>query len=229
MNAIARFLLRVLKESPAVYTVCGHRPEPYPQEFERTGAAFIHIPKNGGLSVLSAVYGDGFQVGHKPYRYYEELYPDRLAADTVFTTVRNPFARVFSAYTFLQAGGMNHTDKKWAQLNLREYSSFREFVYSLEKPRVRKRVLDWKHFRPQVWYLLDSSGNIGPDVVLPLEQIDQAIQKLESLLAIKIELKKINSTNSSSPHYDRRMETIVADVYEDDFRILGYPADAPYA
>ena len=63
-----------------------------------------------------------------------------------FTFVRNPYDRLFSAYTFLKKGGINDQDNNFAKKYLSEYNSFDNFVkFGLIKPE----VLSWVHFKPQ--------------------------------------------------------------------------------
>jgi hypothetical protein len=67
------------------------------EPFIRTGAAFIHIPKCAGTSVSCTLYGS-LGAGHMAVRDLQLLLPRRIFKGLfVFTFVRNPWDRLYSA------------------------------------------------------------------------------------------------------------------------------------
>lgn len=205
-----------------------YRRQPFPDVFRELRCIFIHIPKTAGVSVRTALAGDQLWATHKPVRYYERFYPDELRKSFVFTVARNPYSRIYSAYRFLQAGGRNDGDARWARENLRQFSSFENFVMSLRSRGIRRRILRWQHFRPQTWYLAGRDGQIAVEKICRFENLDHDIATVGDAISHQLVLPKLNYTSYERCHYTADMAETVAGVYNTDFRVLAYdPADVP--
>lgn len=66
------------------------------------GVVTVHVPKAGGTSVASALYGLS---ASQHYAYAELASDPELAALPSFAVVRNPYWRFVSAYNYLRGGG----------------------------------------------------------------------------------------------------------------------------
>ena len=76
---------------------------------------FIHIPKCAGIAVSKALFNSRAG-GHLPLAHYQLIItPQQYKHLFKFTVVRNPYARLLSAYRFLASGGLNARDAAWAQ------------------------------------------------------------------------------------------------------------------
>ena len=72
--------------------------------FDREKAIFVHIPKAAGTSIALSIFGE------LPYHYKAIDYIVFFGRKTFnqyfkFAFVRNPWDRVYSAYTYLRKGG----------------------------------------------------------------------------------------------------------------------------
>ena len=72
--------------------------------FIRKGLVTVHVPKAGGTSVVTALYGRE-RSASQHYAYSELASDPELAALPSFAVVRNPYWRFVSAYNYLRAGG----------------------------------------------------------------------------------------------------------------------------
>ena len=89
---------------------------------------FIHIPKCAGIAVSKALFNSRAG-GHLPLAHYQLIItPQQYKTLFKFTVVRNPYARLLSAYTFLSAGGLTNEDASWSARVLSDYRNFSDFV-----------------------------------------------------------------------------------------------------
>ena len=73
----------------------------YPDEHR---CVFIHIPKAAGTSLTKTLFAAPSR--HLQYTEYERANPKKFKKYFKFTFVRNPYDRLFSAYSFLKKGGL---------------------------------------------------------------------------------------------------------------------------
>lgn len=118
---------------------------------------FVHIPKTGGLSVCQSF---GIQPqGHRPFY--------RAPDDAIsFAFVRDPVARLKSAYRYLKGGGSNAQDAKDGRRFIGK-KSFPEFVDAIaadpgkyfEQQHIRPQHL-WMPVTPQMLFRFDDFSAI---------------------------------------------------------------------
>lgn len=88
----------------------------------------MHVPKAAGISVATTLYGN-MAGSHTPLSRDELVFSRRdFERYFKFTFVRNPWDRLYSAYTFLKNGGRNQSDEAWTRSNLGGFSDFESFV-----------------------------------------------------------------------------------------------------
>ena len=107
--------------------------------FDRTRSIFVHIPKAGGVSVAISLYGN--RAGsHTSVSGYQLVFSAaEFQSYFKFTFVRNPWDRLYSAYRFLSAGGMNDLDRSWSEKHLAGVEDFEAFVLeALPRRSVRR-------------------------------------------------------------------------------------------
>jgi hypothetical protein len=181
---------------------------------------FLHIPKTGGISIRASrqVYT---RYGHQPWRWYERcLEPDQL--EHSLCVVRDPYARLASAYHYLRGGGINEMDYWWARLHLGRYADINDFVH---RGLRRARVRSWIHFLPQAWFLAGHDRPIGPRHVLRHEHIETEWRTVASALGLDPALRERNVSGGGrrAAELDRASLDVVNEVYAADFELLGYP------
>ena len=74
------------------------------------------------MSVSNALFGD-VKWGHRNVSFYKSHYGENLFNSFFkFCFVRNPYDRIFSAFTFLKNGGINNQDLKFSKSHLHKYN-----------------------------------------------------------------------------------------------------------
>lgn len=141
------------------------RPEVY-----RAGLIFIHVPKNAGTTISSALYGG--HIGHRSARFYQACDPEFFESHPSFGLCRDPFTRFLSAWSFARKGGgavvkMSRRAQEEV-LRFREPLDYAEHLAALpEKLRAKCDPV----FRPQASYLCDPKGRIMVDKVFRVEDV----------------------------------------------------------
>lgn len=180
---------------------------------------FIHIPKAAGTSVVRALFGT--ESWHYRYDVYEQSNPKKFKGYFKFTFVRNPYARVYSAYHFLKKGGLTEMDREWAIKNLADYPTFESFVKGW---LTRENIWTYFHFHPQYYYVCDDDLNIKMDFVGRVENIDHDLLYAASRIGIECNMLHLNQSHSKLVLEDQPQEIIdtISHVYQEDFRLFNY-------
>jgi hypothetical protein len=197
------------------------------KSFDEHQCIFVHIPKAAGVSICRSLFGN-LAGGHTPMKTYELLYSKKTFDSYFkFTFVRNPWDRLFSAYYFLKAGGLNETDKRWSVDNLGKYENFEEFIlYGIRG----KNILAYTHFRPQLDFLRGAQGkkplvdfwgfyeNLQNDFKIIQKRIfGDSLREL-----LHLNKAKASQTPCYKECYTDDMKRIVESIYQDDISLFGY-------
>jgi hypothetical protein len=155
-----------------------------------------------------------------------------------FTVVRNPFARLVSAYVDLLSDrdgqGPRHVaahQELLAEVRSRRDArpseltsiTFEDFIHSLEN----RRPVDLdRHWQPQSH--LTMSALLSYDMVIRLEELDERAPELADRLGTDLVLsERLNATRARQVDlvawFPTELEQIVLSVYAADFRRFGYP------
>jgi hypothetical protein len=182
---------------------------------------FIHIPKAAGTSLTKTLFAAPSR--HLHYTEYQRTNPRKFQQYFKFTFVRNPFDRLYSAYTFLKKGGLNELDREWAQQNLASFPDFESFVHGWVSP---ENIQTWTHFKPQHHWICDASFNLKVDFVGRFERMDEDVAVVQARLGMPVaRLPKINVTirpRTKEDPYTAEMRAIVGEVYRNDFELFSY-------
>ena len=189
-------------------------------------AIFVHVPKTAGTSVTDTMgYREALHISIARYAAFDL---DRCRRYFKFCFVRNPWDRLYSAFTYLRdpsIGPNRSVDTEWAEANLRRFGSFEEFVLALEKRGNRARLLRYIHFRPQLrWIRLPGATMPFMDFIGRFEKLEEDFESLSSRLSIRGTLAR-HRVQDKTPYrevYSHRMREIVATVYREDIALLGY-------
>ncbi len=192
--------------------------------FDETKSVFVHIPKCAGVSVCRALYGD-LAGGHETFNNYLHIFEPRCILNYFkFTFVRNPWDRLVSAYFFLKNGGFNKRDRDWFNQELGNVPNFDHFVKQWLN---RTNIWKWHHFRPQYHYVLERRRKVSLDFIGYVENIDADFKYVVGRIGSKGALPRSNASRHGSylDYYTPEARDIVAEVYSEDIRMLGYNFD----
>ena len=191
--------------------------------FDRTRSIFVHIPKAGGVSVAVSLYGN--RAGsHTSIAAYQLVFSAaEFQSYFKFTFVRNPWDRLYSAYRFLVAGGMNDLDRSWAETHLAGVRDFEAFVLEALPRRSIQRAV---HLRPQIRFLRNSiTGKIGVDFVGRFERFDEDFATVAQRLGKDVSLPHMNGSRFQGDYRlptRRGCDPSSNSVYAADINAFGY-------
>jgi hypothetical protein len=220
----AFFMRKVLMLSNANCALSKYGTDTFKIPSGKNYISYVHIPKNGGCSIKKFFSADArfFNHAHSTAAEIKEALGTELWEETyTFATVRNPWARTLSAFTFLQAGGLpqfNDSEKALA-LGILPDTYFNEWVMENEDNFFNPAgpfcgTPGWMHFGKQVSYL-----NTPIDCIFKLEELSQDTPK-----PFMSPLPLDNSTDHGSyaDTYNAYSKGIVGAAYKDDIEEFGY-------
>lgn len=192
--------------------------------WKQAGIIFVHVPKNGGTSINTALYGQF--MGHFRVRDIERFRPDLLRSLPSLAVTRNPWARAYSAWSFARKGAemsdgaqIRHPERYRGKY----FASFERFVMDW----LPGRDLDREDyiFRSQSHFLLTLSGEIGVSHVGQIEDTGTYLPFLEETLGRRVEIGHLNRTVDSTRFreaYTPEMPDVLALCYAGDLERFAY-------
>jgi hypothetical protein len=166
---------------------------------------FIHIPKNAGVSISTAleIVATGF---HETPEYYIKDYPEIWKTYYKFCVIRSPFERFVSNFYFLKKR------KIIGDININDY------VNNFDIPYDDKKV---KGFWPQyIWV-----NQYDYDAILRYEYLQKDFNEFCDYANIKrIELQRLNTTKHDAweNELDNHSVRKLRELYDKDFKIYSY-------
>jgi len=186
---------------------------------------FIHIPKTAGVSLIGAYEDYYADARHSPALVYKLLLGKEYGQFSTFSIVRNPWARVFSAYTFLMKGGLSGTDPEMGQILKEQSPTFEQFV---KEWLPKNGVCSYGHFVPQHEFVCGWGNDVIVNHIIKLENLDKDWPDLAD--ALNIPLRKIQHVNASTKddyrnYYDNESIEVVRKLYKKDIELFKYTYD----
>jgi hypothetical protein len=182
---------------------------------------FIHIPKAAGTSISKSLFKD--LTDHHTAFEYQIIFGKRdFNSYYKFAFVRNPWARLFSAYHYLKSGGWGWYEKQRAQDAFGRYDAFNDFVISWLN---RETLNTFVHFWPQSRFVSDLRGRLCVNEIFYFENIEGDFAKLCNRLKIKSTLHRVNVTNAKHDYranYTPEAIKKVAELYQKDVEMFKY-------
>lgn len=193
---------------------------------------FIHVPKTAGKSVLGLFglplvgrdYDGSYTWIEKPYGhqplcdFYQEPW---FKTYFKFSFVRHPFDRLVSAFSYLDSGGLNSEDEKFAREHVHLYGGdFKKFVADR-----LEMVFGHVHFQPQSDWISEGDDSCGLDFLGRFETLDENIKTVCQRL--QLDASKFPHLNKSRhkawpQYYDKPTRKIAYELYKKDFALFGY-------
>ena len=189
--------------------------------FNNKKIIFIHIPKTAGISLVKSIFGDVTLEGHRSVSFYKQVFGSRYSDFFTFTIVRNPWDRLYSAYKFLEKGGMNIHDKNAFETHLSIYRDFEDFVLNGLNEKITLEIM---HLIPQHEFVCDKNGKIIVDHIGRFENLNKSIEKINDILKSDFKLEHHNKTDKKDYKdiYTTKMIEKVHQIYQKDIDIFEY-------
>lgn len=192
---------------------------PFTKEMINKKILFIHIPKAGGTSIATALYGKAS--GH-PYLYQYYLANKNFTKTFYkFCVVRNPYDRLLSAFLHISNRECNPDFKLlFKQLNIK---SFDDLILNLNDKSIYRKICNRiVHFRSQ--YELIYHRNVSMDEIFKFEDFNSIEQSLNKRLNQKISIKKLNTSKRTHyrDYYNKFSINVVKKIYKKDLEMFNY-------
>jgi hypothetical protein len=184
-------------------------------------AVFVHVPKAAGSALKAAAPEILVARGHvEAYRFARA---GLLGLAPSFAIVRDPADRFRSAFNYLQAGGGNPANARWAQRVLGGFTDPSELLRAMAASRVlTARVLSFVHFRPQVEFVCDSGGDLLVDHLLAYERLAEEWRRLCDTIGIpQRELPVLRrSPGTTGGNLGDAEIALLRKLYAEDYRLV---------
>ncbi len=188
--------------------------------FDEKKSIFVHITKTAGTSVALTLFGK------LPYHYrawqYRVIYGRRTYREYFkFAYVRNPWDRLYSAFSYLKGGGWDDNDKTWALENLSGIENINDFVLKWLTP---ERLYSHIHFWPQSDFICSKGNTALIDYLAYFETIENDFTFIAQKIGCERKLAHTNASKRAGYEEVYTPDAIakVALLYERDIANFGY-------
>lgn len=174
---------------------------------------FLHIPKNGGSSIVKWLQTNIPE--HDVIRSHSSLsmLSEHWKIERVFTTVRNPWARVVSSYFYLKQSGFY-----WEFNNIHsedQFPTWEQYIKNLDF-----KLSDWNTLKTNQYEWMD--GKV--DYILKCENLNEDFKQIQELLGCSEPLPYINTSKHDDyrTYYNTEQQEFVRKIFEKDIDLFGY-------
>lgn len=181
------------------------------------GVLFVHVPKNAGTSIATALYGR--TLSHESMRYYLDVVPHLAHTLPSVAILRDPVERFISAYRYARDGGSRHRSVVPAFRD--RYMAFRSVDDALDHIEQARSVYQMDHiFRPQSWYVTDKSGQPAVRYLVHLRDIGRLPDLVPELSTLR--LPHLNESRSYALNLTGRQLARIEAFYHRDFALFDH-------
>ena len=203
---------------------------------DKNRCIFVHIPKAAGSSIeQSHLFDDQrektgeYVGGHATAEEFRLHDPGKFEEYYKFTFVRNPYARLLSAYIYCHKGGANPEGKRIKETYFEGTPlDFHAFCLEQLSPEMIEDVV---HLRPQWHFLCDENGELRVDFVGRVESFKADSKKVFKQLKQSFEYRhSLKGRNKHfSTYYTDEIAEVVYEFYKRDFELLSYDRKIDYS
>ena len=180
---------------------------------------FNHIHKCGGTSLKSLFKKTGkvlFYEGTESNYICDRIYNELLEYKK-FTFVRNPYTRFNSLNKMLLSQGKNIAPNQILDIIDDEEQNYNSLI---GKSYIKRHGLPATHEHYSVYNKANQTLNV--DYAFKLEEMEESIKKLESLLEVKMEVPHLNKSPDIKVYFDDDIINRINKTYSLDFEVFGY-------
>lgn len=178
------------------------------------GICFIHIPKNGGSSVVDALYGAG--IPHHSALYHSVVHGKIFNRMPSFAIWRDPVSRFVSSYFYLRDYSSFPADREFASRLYGNTDSPLSLIDKMMEDEVlAQEILRWPHFSPQYSFVTDLSGKVMVDWIADISCMDTVSRELSRLTNRNIVIGRKNEGKRTS-YKDEEFSSKVRSLYPKD-------------
>lgn len=156
------------------------------EAIKRHRVIFVHIPKTGGTSIATALFGG--RLGHRRWSEWRALHPEKFAQYLKFAVVRDPVDRFLSEYDHFQRRAAGTTRERTIRDRfVIPAGSAERFALRLAADRAwRRRLLDaGRHFHAQSSFVLSRKSRVMVDRLIDFGHLDEDLRALIDLPALE--------------------------------------------
>lgn len=192
------------------------------QPFDRHRCIFVHVPKTGGQSVSTSLFGT-CTGGHRTVTEYMQIFGEPTFNNYFkFSFVRNPWDRLVSTYHFCRQAHLKMNLQRWAAEHLSQYEDFESFVRGFVNPEA---IYGHHIFVPQHEFVCKEAGTLAVDFLGRYENLAQDFAHVRHTLGDPgTDLSHLNATKRRdySRYYTKETQAMVARAYRKDIELFGY-------
>lgn len=208
---------------------------------------FVHIPKAAGQSIEHFFLGkigktwderaallirDNYDPTRGPFRLEHLFASEYLSCNYItekdfdasfkFAVVRNPWARLVSAYKF----SVERRGRVWVGL------SFSDFIARRFPAQISplERSIVFRHLEPQWKFVCDATGGRLVNDILRFETLDHDFTEVSRHIFGKDERLPVSNVSGNKTDYrdfyDEPLKLLVERLYERDIELFGYSFDS---
>lgn len=204
---------------------------PYRSAEHRLRCIFIHVPKAAGTSVARALFDEKSR--HIPISRYFAFDPEAARSYFKFAFVRNPWARMYSAYHYLArriGADPRYPDHRWATHYLADTGDFGGFLHRMKADRsYRNGVRRYIHFRDQLdWVRLPHGKKVAVDFIGRYERVAEDFAEVANRIGVDTQLphERVGAKHDFGEYFTPENVAFVGDLYQQDVRRFNYEFDS---
>ncbi len=171
----------------------------YFRRYQAQKAIFIRTPKNASTSLCEFIFpglSDAQWPPHVSAEYFRAMAPGFYDLATVIAPMREPVARLVSAFNWYRHTSPIEEEKALLQDAIGDNGTFDDFMRYLADAEDldRLEIMQSHHFRRQADFVTTRDGQLIVDYLFPVEDMRPGLRKLKELFGTPSEITRKNAS-----------------------------------